>query len=126
MRDRVKSIASLTVFIGASALVGCAWVQTPREYASANGYRAVDIHGDKYYCRREQPEVAGSPLVGVSCLTRTQLSARVAQLNSARFPSAGPAFGSSGFGFETQGLAIPNTNSMVNGSGMWSGTGAHR
>ena len=125
MRNRMKqiaSLASLASLAGASVLAGCAWVQTPKEYAFSQGYRPIDIQGDKYFCRRDQPEVPGSPLIGVDCLTRAQLSARVAQLNSARFRSDGlPLFDVSSFGSPgTAGLDSGSAagNTFVNGRGL--------
>jgi hypothetical protein len=119
MRNRTKQIASLA---GASILAGCAWVQTPKEYAFSHGYRPIDIQGNKYFCRRDQPEVSGSPLTGVDCLTRAQLSARVAQLNSAQFRSDGPPlFDAFSFGSqEAIGLDSGSAagNSLVNGMGL--------
>jgi hypothetical protein len=119
MRNRMKQIASLA---SASLLAGCAWVQTPKEYAFSHGYRPIDIQGNKYFCRREQPEVPGSPLTGVDCLTPAQLSARVAQLNSARFRSDGlPLFDASSFGSQgSVGLDLSSgaDNTFVNGRGL--------
>jgi hypothetical protein len=114
MRNRMKQIAILA---GASVLAGCAWVQTPKEYAFSQGYRPIDIQGDKYFCRREQPEVPGSPLTGVDCLTRAQLSARVAQLNSARFRSDGlPLFDAFSFGFDAYSFGSPGAVALDSGS----------
>ena len=122
MRSRMNQIAILASLAGASVLAGCAWVQTPKEYAFSHGYRPIDIQGNKYFCRREQPEVPGSPLIGVDCLTRAQLSARVAQLNSARFRSDGPPlFDAFSFGSqEAMGLDSGSAagNSLVNGMGL--------
>jgi hypothetical protein len=122
MRNRMKQIAILASLAGVSVLAGCAWVQTPKEYAFSHGYRPIDIQGNKYFCRREQPEVPGSPLTGVDCLTRAQLSARVAQLNSARFRSDGlPLYDASSFGSQgAVGLDSGSAadNSFVNGRGL--------
>ena len=121
MRNRMKQIAILA---GASVLAGCAWVQTPKEYAFSQGYRPIEIQGDKYFCRRDQPEVPGSPLIGVDCLTRAQLSARVAQLNSARFRSDGlpliDPYLSDPYSFESPGLDSGSAagNTFVNGRGL--------
>jgi hypothetical protein len=118
----MKQIAILAGLAAASVLAGCAWVQTPKEYAVSHGYRPIDIQGNKYFCRREQPEVPGSPLTGVDCLTRAELSARVAQLNSARFRSDGPPLFDA-FSFESQGVIGLDSgsaagNSLVNGMGL--------
>ena len=125
MRNRMKqiaSLASLASLAGASVLAGCAWVQTPKEYAFSQGYRPIDIQGNRYFCRREQPQVPDSSLTGVDCLTRAQLSARGAQLNSARFRSDGlPLFDA--FSFESQGAIGLDSgsaagNTLVNGMGL--------
>jgi hypothetical protein len=122
MRNRMKQIAILASLTGVAVLSGCAWVQTPKEYAYSHGYRPIDIQGNKYFCRREQPEVPGSPLTAVDCLTRAQLSARVAQLNSAPFRSDGlPLFDAFSFGSPgTVGLDSGSAagNSFVNGMGL--------
>jgi hypothetical protein len=122
MRNRMKQIAILASLAGASVLAGCAWVQTPKEYAFSHGYRPIDIQGNKYFCRRDQPEVSGSPLTGVDCLTRAQLSARVAQINSARFRSDGlPLFDPYSFG-SPGAVGVDSAsaagNNFVNGRGL--------
>jgi hypothetical protein len=105
MHNRMKQIANFTVV--AAALTGCAGVQIPKEYAASHGYGLIDVHGKKYYCRRDQPEVPGSPMTGVECLTRAQLSARVAQLNSAPYANGGPSFDPSSLQFGISPSAIP-------------------
>jgi hypothetical protein len=130
MRNRMKQIANFAVLATASALAGCAGVQTPKEYAVSQGYSLVNVHGKKYYCRdREQPEVPGSPTAAVECLTRTQLSAKVAQLNSARFDNGGPPFDAQ----FSQFAVVPDTsawqgsnNSTASGMGLANGVGAPR
>ncbi len=109
------------------ALAGCAWVQTPKEYASSNGYRAVEIQNKQYFCRREQPEVQGSPAVGVNCLTQAQLSARVARLNSARFTKGIPFNGPpSSSGYEYPAADNSAAATFVNGQGLYNGVGVPR
>ena len=90
MRSRMKQITGLIILAGASALGGCASVQTPHEYAYANGYRPIEIQGTEYFCRREQPAVPGSPLVGVKCLTAAQFRDLVARVNYADLGITGP------------------------------------
>jgi hypothetical protein len=90
MRNRTKQITGFVLFVGASALVGCASVQTTHEYANAHGYRPIEIQGTQYFCHRETAEVPGSPLSGVSCLTRSELTAKVVALNNARLGLEGP------------------------------------
>jgi hypothetical protein len=123
MRNRMQRIANLSISLGALALVGCAWVQTPKEYAASHGYRSIDIQSKTYFCRREQPEVAGAPLVGVHCLTRPQLSAAVSRVNSARF-TAGLPFDAGAFYFESPGISTSSADStLVNGQGLFGLTG---
>jgi hypothetical protein len=124
MRNRMKRIAGLTLLVGASTLVGCAWVQTPKEYAASNGYQLTNIKGEKYFCRSDQPPVPSTPVIGVDCLTRPQLSARVSALNSSHFRSDGPPFDGAAFGF--QGGAIAPSSGLVSGTGMYNGNGAAR
>ena len=118
MRNRMDQITRLAILAGVAALAGCASVRTPKEYADSHGYRPIEIQGKEYFCRREQPEVPGSPLTGVSCLTRAQLSAMVARFNDAPFGSAAARPGTSQFGFETQGLGMTQGNELVNGQGL--------
>ncbi len=125
MRNRIKQIASLAVPMAALSLVGCAWVQTPETYAFSNGYRPVEIQNKKYFCRREQPEVQGSPAVGVNCLTQAQLSAMVARLNSARF-TGGLPFETQSFGYEYPGAINSADSTFVNGQGLYNGVGVPR
>jgi len=83
MRSRMKQIMSLTILV-TSGLVGCASVQITNEYAASDGYRSVEIKGREYFCRREQPEVPGSPEIGVKCFTGWQFRGMVAGANYAR------------------------------------------
>jgi hypothetical protein len=113
----MNRITSLIILLGASTLAGCAWVQTPKEYANSHGYRPVDLQGKEYYCRLEQPEVQGPPLTGVSCLTRTQLSAVTARANAAPMGSGGlPLDGA--MSFESPGIIDNGASTYVNGMGL--------
>jgi hypothetical protein len=75
MLRRIARFRSLLALLGAATLAGCTSVQTTREYAAAQNWRPVDVRGTQYFCRREQPEVGGSPAAGVRCVTRPQLLA---------------------------------------------------
>jgi|SwirhisoilCB1_FD_contig_31_19677114_length_956_multi_6_in_0_out_0_2 hypothetical protein len=75
MLTRVARLLCLIALPGAATLVGCASVQTTQQYATAHGWRLLDTRGAQYFCRREQPEVSGSPGTGVRCITRPQLLA---------------------------------------------------
>jgi hypothetical protein len=73
MLNRVKQFRRLIILAGATALVGCASVQTTDEWAASDGYRRLDIQGKAYYCGGQ----------AANCL-------RVAQLRQYRFVSEGP------------------------------------
>lgn len=66
---------SVALLIAASALAGCASVQTTSEYARANNWQAMEVDGSQRFCRREQSQDASSPGAGVKCITRRELLA---------------------------------------------------
>ena len=124
MYNRLTGLASFAILLSTSALTSCAWVQTPHEYASTEGYRLIDVQGTKYFCRRAEPDAVTSSPTGVECLTRTQLSAKVAALNASHFPTSGIPLDGSGFAFESPGLTnTAGSTSLVNGQNLSYGAG---
>jgi hypothetical protein len=61
MRTQMKQVMNLSIIVGASALLGCASFQTADKYAISHGYQPTQIEGREYFCRLEQPAVAGEP-----------------------------------------------------------------
>jgi hypothetical protein len=61
MCTQIKQVRILSILVGASALLGCASIQTTDEYAVSHGYQPTQIKGKDYFCRLEQPEVPGAP-----------------------------------------------------------------
>lgn len=76
----IKQARNLSVLVGASALLGCASIQTTDEYAISHGYQPTQIKSQNYFCRPKQPEVPGEPHtdlpqspLGATCFTRFQM-----------------------------------------------------
>ena len=51
---QMRLFTNAFILAGASALVGCALIQTTEEYALSHGYRPIEIQDREYFCRRER------------------------------------------------------------------------
>jgi len=63
----------MVIFVGASALIGCATkVPSTSQWGASQGFERVDLQGKEYFCRAKPTDVP-SNLSNVSCLTSLEL-----------------------------------------------------
>jgi len=91
MCSPIKPVRSISILVAASALLGCASIQTTDEYAIAHGYQPTQIKGREYFCHLERPPVLGEPQTDSPQLPRRAPCFTRFQMIQARYAGSPPA-----------------------------------